>query len=411
MTSKLNVDRRQFLTAGAALAGGLHSGATPFLGTEKPDQTLRTDKNNSMFTLGKQKFNYPLAITMWDFSWLERRWPGAGYEDWDQALDDLKVRGYDAVRIDAYPHLVSVDPKKEWDLIPCWNQQVWGSPALNRVKVQPALNHFIASCAERGMKVGLSTWFRQDPDNNRMKIKTPVDLGKAWKSTLDTVKEAGLLEHLLYVDLNNEFPIQVWTPYLTKEIKRQSAEGKAWMTGALEIVRNAYPDLAYTFSFTTEYESWQKEEVSFLDFLELHLWMTHFSDFYQKVGYNYELFDSKGYENMQKNAERVYRENPKHWQSCLEKGVHVLADWSRASGKALMTTECWGVVDYKDWPLLNWDWVKELCELGVKTAAQTGRWIAMGTSNFCGPQFAGMWRDVRWHQRLTDLIHRSSYKL
>lgn len=23
------------------------------------------------------------AITMWDFSWLERRWPGAGYEDWD----------------------------------------------------------------------------------------------------------------------------------------------------------------------------------------------------------------------------------------------------------------------------------------------------------------------------------------
>ena len=21
------------------------------------------------------------AVTMWDFSWLERRWPGAGYED------------------------------------------------------------------------------------------------------------------------------------------------------------------------------------------------------------------------------------------------------------------------------------------------------------------------------------------
>ncbi len=43
----------------------------------------------------------PRAITMWDFSWLERRWPGAGYEDWDQALDELAERGYDAVRIDA----------------------------------------------------------------------------------------------------------------------------------------------------------------------------------------------------------------------------------------------------------------------------------------------------------------------
>jgi hypothetical protein len=31
----------------------------------------------------------PLAFSMWDFSWLERRWTGAGYEDWDTALDQL----------------------------------------------------------------------------------------------------------------------------------------------------------------------------------------------------------------------------------------------------------------------------------------------------------------------------------
>ena len=66
----------------------------------------------------KQRFRHPLAMTMWDFSWLERRWPGAGYEDWDQALDELKLRGYDAVRIDAYPHLVAVDPRQEWELLP-----------------------------------------------------------------------------------------------------------------------------------------------------------------------------------------------------------------------------------------------------------------------------------------------------
>ena len=39
---------------------------------------------------------------MWEFSWLERRWPGAGYEDWDQALSELVDRGYDAIRIDAF---------------------------------------------------------------------------------------------------------------------------------------------------------------------------------------------------------------------------------------------------------------------------------------------------------------------
>jgi len=35
----------------------------------------------------------------------------------------------------------------------------------------------------------------------------------------------------------------------------------------------------------------------------------------------------------------------------------------------------------------------------------------MGTSNFCGPQFAGMWRDVAWHHRLTDVIHQGPIHL
>ena len=37
-----------------------------------------------------RNIQHPLAITMWDFSWLERRWPGAGYDDWDLALDGLR---------------------------------------------------------------------------------------------------------------------------------------------------------------------------------------------------------------------------------------------------------------------------------------------------------------------------------
>lgn len=74
------------------------------------------------------KLDHPLAITMWDFSWLERRWPGAGYENWSQALDELVQRGYDAVRIDAYPHLHAAGATQQHTIIPCWNQQHWGSP-------------------------------------------------------------------------------------------------------------------------------------------------------------------------------------------------------------------------------------------------------------------------------------------
>ena len=69
--------------------------------------------------------------------------------------------------------------------------------------------------------------------------------------------------------------------------------------------------------------------------------------------------------------------------------------------------QCWGITDYKDFPMLPWGWVKDLCALGVETACQAGQWALMATSNFAAPQFCGMWRDVAWHQRLTTMIHEA----
>ena len=130
-------------------------------------------------------------------------------------------------------------------------------------------------------------------------------------------------------------------------------------------------------------------------------------EFYHKVGYAYDRFDNTGYANLQKNGERMYREREDHWRQLLVDQIKHAGAWSGLSGKALITTECWGVVDYKDWPLLNWGWVRELCELGVNEAARTGAWSAMATSNFCGPQFTGMWRDIDWHVKLTETIRNS----
>lgn len=179
------------------------------------------------------------------------------------------------------------------------------------------------------------------------------------------------------------------------------------MRESIAHLKQAYPNIACTFSFTDEYETWRDQDVAMLDFLELHCWMTQFSDFYKQVDFHFEEFDQKGYNNLQKRAETLYRSDPAKWQTSLCQGIDQLAEWSRVSGKPLITTECWSVVNYKDWPLLNWDWIKELCEIGVRRAASTGRWSSMATSNFCGPQFVGMWRDVDWHRRLTDVIHEA----
>ena len=127
------MNRRDFLQQGTcALAAGLPVASLALRRATGRAAGTHTSAPG-VFTLSGHAFLRPLPITMWDFSWLERRWPGAGYEDWDQALDELKLRGYEAVRIDAYPHLLALDPKRRWEIRPEWSTQDWGSQSLNWV--------------------------------------------------------------------------------------------------------------------------------------------------------------------------------------------------------------------------------------------------------------------------------------
>lgn len=352
----------------------------------------------------------PLAITMWDFSWMERRWPGAGFEDWDQALSELTERGYNAVRIEAYPQLVAKDIKKEWTLNPVWNTQDWGSPMVNKITIEKDFKDFLAACRRHGVKVALSTWFRQDTDMILMEIKTPKDHADIWIKTLDYIKEWGELDNILYVDLCNEYPLNLWIPFLGGDENTLRTDKLAldWMKEAVAVFKEAYPDMPTTFSYTVPYPD-VNEDVSFLDFLEVHIWMAQVSDYYEHVGYNYERFDDIGYTNMALKGEKVYKDNEQHYRQCLIDGIEKLAQWSKNSGKPLITTECWAIVDYKDGPLLKWDWVLNLNRLGVETAAATGCWAGIATSNFCAPQFVGMWREKQWHKEMTDII-RGSWK-
>jgi hypothetical protein len=356
---------------------------------------------------------HPRAITMWEFSWIERRWPGAGYEDWDRALDELKARGYDAVRIDPFPHLLAADPHKTWTLWPQWSTQVWGSPDVNRIVLVPALFDFISKCRDRGIKVGLSTWYRKDDGDTRMSITGPEVMAANWIKTLDLILQAGLIDSILYTDLCNEWPGADWAPFM-KPLTYGDWDKPAsldFMHRAVALVRAKYPSIPLFFSIATgPSPSLLSQDLSDFDLFDPHIWMTqeNNSEFYKLTGYAYERFDNKGYTNLSLKAEDTYRERPQYWQNLLVQAIDDFADVSRKIKMPLITTECWGIVDYKDWPLLKWDWVKDLCVLGARRAAASGRWLAIATSNFCGPQFVGMWRDVAWHQQLTREIKASS---
>jgi len=384
-------------------------------------------KSESKFQIDKNlKGIAPRAITMWDFSWLERRWSGAGYEDWDKALRELKERGYDAVRIDAFPHLIAENPEKIWTLHEVWSIQNWGSPDINKVQVQPNLNTFIAKCKKYGIKVGLSSWFRKDTDNTRMKITSAEKHAEIWLKTLQTIEKDGLLDTIFYVDLCNEWPGDIWAPYFKNNPPEltwgqwHTDVSMNWMKTATELVRKQYPQLLINFSFdNVDIEKYSKYDLSFFDFAEHHIWMVkeNNGEFYREVKERSKaagrpvdfdgLFSNQAYKNLVAEYQGIYNEKPEYWKKLLTDKIKLAAEHTAKAKLPLITTECWGIVDYKDWPLLSWDWVKELCELGAVTAAETGQWMAIATSNFCGPQFAGMWNDIDWHQRITKKIKSS----
>ncbi len=361
----------------------------------------------------------PRCITMWDFSWIERRWPGAGFEDWPRVLDELLERGYDAVRIDAFPHLVASAPEKEWTLLPVWSVDDWGSPAANRIRVQPGLHEFIALCRERGIKVGLSTWYREDVGNVRLGITSAAVMADQWNTTLGGIKRAGMLDSLLYVDLCNEWPGDLWCPFFHNDPPELTWGGwyteksLHWMREACATVRREFPDLPVGFSFEArDPAKLEGRDLSFADYAEPHLWMSQANDgeFYRLVGYRYDRFSLESYRALAEKGEPLYRSKPDYWHDLLRALVKRTAQGYEPHRLPLMTTECWGVVDFKDWPLLNWDWVKDLCRTGIEAAAETGQWVAIGTSNFAAPQFRGMWRDVRWHREANDRIKRAAIR-
>lgn len=359
---------------------------------------------------------HPYAIAMWDFSWLERRMPGAGFEDWNAVLDGFVERGYDAVRIDAYPQLVASDPEAEWTLEPVWNTQDWGWPDTVTMRIQPALNEFIAACRDHGVKVGLSSWFRRDTTHREMTIRTPEDLADCWIATLSSIEAAGLLDNVIFVDLCNEWPGDTWAPFFHEQHPEvywgnwEAPSSLSWMEKSINRVRERYPNLPLLFSIDSQdLDKVVQNDIHFMDILEHHLWMAHQNDneFNNLVGYHYEKFSPEGYENLVANAEREYRARPDYWNSLLVNQILKMAEVSRQVSMPIVTTECWALIDYKDLEGLHWDWIKDLCELGVRTAASTGRWTGVATSNFCAPQFRGMWDDVTWHKRMTSLIKQS----
>ena len=373
-----------------------------------------------------------LAVTMWEFSWLVRRsGDEAEYADWDRVLDELALRGYNCIRLDAFPHLVARGPQgdlvERFTVLPQTPLFFWGNHEPVEVEPRRSLVEFLEKVKARGMKVGLSTWFNDDTLHRADTVVTPEDYSRIWRETLDLLAGAGLHDIIAWVDLCNEFPLGKWArgaypaifdgadpgnilPALLPWSDEVRSRIQSYFDRAIPPLRAAYPDLRYTFSFAGGFVGHNVGDIdtSNFDLAEVHIWLSDDPVFSLTSGQLFLLLELPGTLRLHVNAAPgLYFGDRDRWLQALEANIQKWKDWADTRGLPLITSESWGPINYDDTDPPagdeEWDWVKDVCVEGVHMAADR-RWEGICSSNFCQPHFEGMWADIAWHQELTSRI-------
>jgi hypothetical protein len=376
-----------------------------------------------------------MTIAMWDFSWLYMHYPGGAFEDYDQVTDELLERGFNAVRIDAFPLVIgelgSHDQEVTISGDPLRN---WGPSEMDRKHaVVQELLEFMTITKAKGIFVILSSWglgAKEFPDI-RNDFADHGKFWKAWEKVLDILKEKDLLSHVVYVDFDQEFPyFSPVAPELnrlgrirkkepTSALEAMEAAGSTvntfkklrWNAAQMKFVRNymnstlsrfqyRYPELRFTFSITSFWEEVRAMNLKTLDVLELHFWLTQSERFGTRSGFE-RLKKDRGEHDYKDYMARIEKTMQSMRPMLLKEMHNRLAwakEWSEEIGAPLTTTEAWGPwwhMDHKD---LTWQWLYDWCEEGMNLSSEYDLW---GTTpwNFSHPYWEN-WDNVEWYNQV-----------
>ncbi len=382
------------------------------------------------------KLMKPVAIAMWDFSWILRHHRYGEFENWDKVLEELAERGYNAVRIDAMPQFVAADSdgKSENEFRSVkngWQPSLWGNDFTMSFRPKEALLEFLPKCKKYGIKVGLATWFMQHGTARKDIFKEEGGLLRAWQETLSFLDANQLLDNVIYVDLLNEYPNWHGYDWLKKNMNKLSGldqykldnpeanvpdqiiSGKnsnpeqqkfynSFISSVIKTLKGRYPDMDFYASLDSSMEL-DRIDMTEFDALDYHIWFAHTGKVpgLDKVGSRDQTQD---YREVYSGLQLYWKENRDSLVKWMEGR---LSDISTAASKHNIVcgnTEGWGPISWFDHPELNWEWTKESAEICVDLAKRHDNYKFICTSNFTHPQFRGIWDDIQWHKKITDRI-------
>ena len=227
--------------------------------------------------------------------------------------------GFNTVRIDAFPLVIgALGSEKETVTMPGKPLVNWGQSDRDHEHVPVReLVQFISAAKRRGLSAILSSWgadCKEYPGRTSALAKDCAGFRKCWERTLDILGSRDLLGHVLFVDLDQEFPY--FSPFrgeldalARKRSAARSAEAAmedvnpsdagltrmAWNPPQLDYVRklfwemlpsfqSRYPRLRFTYSLTGFFKEVRSLGLQLFDVLELHLWI-HSPRFENRTGF------------------------------------------------------------------------------------------------------------------------------
>ncbi len=388
------------------------------------------------------RLSEPLSITMWDSSWLRRQYDGGGFESFDRALDELVERGYNAVRIDCFPHLIANAPDGsncERFLDPAgfgfhWYAFAqWGSPWTVYTHPRRDLVKFLKACEKRKVSVLLSTWLKPTAEPRNEWMKGPCDHVRIWDETLRFLEENDCLKQIVGVDVQNEIPWGAVYPWMGEQLKGKTPEeirnfSRQYYKTVLNELRRRWPQIPIGVSFSgkTAKDAIDSVDPADCDFIDLHFWVsnlgvldgTQYEDAIMHFGER-PLIREKGldgYLSGQRIAppdmefERINAEIHDRWfknrERCaawIEECIAQSAELGKEYQIPVGCTEGWGTIFWVQHPLLTWDLIKDAGRIAAEFGQKYG-FAFNCQSNFCSPQFVSLWKDIGYHQEISGII-------
>lgn len=378
----------------------------------------------------------PITLTMWDWSWLSHRVPGGAFEDWPKVLREARAHGFDTIRYDPLPDLVARpgqprevailphDSAVPWVRVPASQtvDPVAESVALARAAVDEGLGVILSSWGlgrgreDDGASVQFGTYpeFRRF-DDDALGMETYLT---GWGEILDAFRSADLLEHVEYVDLNNEsdlviplvsshFPgtdltnVWEWTPEIGEVFQALTERAVTWC-------HTHFPEVAATVSCCGPREvvtPWYPRNV---DLVERHVWYHGGPSWEERSAalLGTAALDAPGLAEPGARArasaayETIHAAAGPRLRRQQDSALEALHAWASAQALPVVLGEDYAVPWYSDLPRLSWPWIREVNEDAVATGQRLG-FDGYATSNFSEPTFP-LWEDEAWHRRLLD---------